>query len=113
MPDGLNIPDPRVIARAVQSEAIAIMTDVLAEAKRQVPTDKRTLSRSATKTVRKSGESIEIKVTFNTPYAARQHEERSYHHPRGGKAKYLEDPMRAMVPEAERRLAEAYRKALT
>lgn len=32
-------------------------------------------------------------VSYNTPYAVRQHEELGYRHPRGGKAKYLEDPL--------------------
>ncbi|MCD4558227.1 minor capsid protein [Schaalia sp. lx-100] len=29
-------------------------------------------------------------VSFNTPYAVRQHEELGYRHPKGGQAKYLE-----------------------
>lgn len=33
-----------------------------------------------------------VYVSFNTPYARRQHEELGYNHPLGGKAKYLEDP---------------------
>lgn len=33
-----------------------------------------------------------VYISFNTPYAIRQHEELDYDHPRGGKAKYLEDP---------------------
>ena len=36
---------------------------------------------------------IQAAVTFNRPYAVRQHEELGYRHPKGGKAKYLEDPM--------------------
>jgi len=35
-----------------------------------------------------------VYVSFNTPYARKQHEEIGYAHPRGGKAKYLEDPFR-------------------
>ena len=31
-----------------------------------------------------------VYVSFNTPYALRQHEELDYNHPRGGDAKYLE-----------------------
>lgn len=32
-------------------------------------------------------------VGYTLPYATRQHEELSYKHPKGGKAKYLEDPL--------------------
>lgn len=38
-------------------------------------------------------------VAFNTPYAARQHEELGNHHPKGGEAKYLERPL---VEQADR-----------
>ncbi len=33
----------------------------------------------------------EVEIGFGTPYAVRQHEELEWQHPRGGKAKYLED----------------------
>lgn len=33
---------------------------------------------------------LEAEVSFNTVYAARQHEETSWQHPKGGRAKYLE-----------------------
>lgn len=36
----------------------------------------------------------EVTVGFGVPYAAKQHEELGYKHPRGGKAKYLEDPLK-------------------
>jgi hypothetical protein len=34
----------------------------------------------------------ELRVGYSLPYALRQHEELGYRHPKGGKAKYLEDP---------------------
>ncbi len=37
-----------------------------------------------------------VYISFNTPYARRQHEELDWIHPRGGKAKYLEDPFNRM-----------------
>jgi hypothetical protein len=36
-------------------------------------------------------------VGFNTPYALAQHERLDFHHPKGGKAKYLEDPLKENV----------------
>jgi len=38
------------------------------------------------------GDVIEGFVSFDTPYATRQHEEMSYNHPNGGQAKYLQQP---------------------
>lgn len=39
-----------------------------------------------------------VVVSFNTPYAAKQHEDQRLHHA-GGKAKYLEDPLKQMIPQ--------------
>lgn len=36
---------------------------------------------------------IDVEVAFNRVYAARQHEETTWHHPLGGEAKYLERPL--------------------
>lgn len=37
--------------------------------------------------------SLRVEVSFNTVYAARQHEEVEWNHPLGGEAKYLERPL--------------------
>lgn len=37
-------------------------------------------------------EKVEATVGYSLPYALRQHEELDYIHPRGGKAKFLEEP---------------------
>ena len=56
-----------------------------------------------------------VYISFNTPYARRQHEELGYEHPRGGKAKYLEDPFNRLkqkvVKMAEQRIKKALRDA--
>ena len=65
---------------------------------RQAPVDEGDLRRSAS-AVNLSGLGlIQAAVTFNRPYAVRQHEELGYRHPKGGKAKYLEDPMNSEAP---------------
>jgi hypothetical protein len=55
---------------------------------------------------------IAREISFNTPYAARQHEELTWKHPRGGKAKYLEDPLKAHAREGEALVAATIRKGL-
>ena len=42
----------------------------------------------------KKGGGVEGIVSFNTPYALEQHERLDFHHPKGGKAKYLEDTLK-------------------
>lgn len=37
-------------------------------------------------------ELLDVTVGYDLPYAMKQHEELGYNHPKGGKAKYLEDP---------------------
>jgi len=56
-----------------------------------------------------------VYISFNTPYARRQHEELGYQHPRGGKAKYLEDPFnrnkKKVVKYAELKMKKALQDA--
>lgn len=109
MADGIDV---AALRRAVEREINDIATDVLAEAKRQVPVDKGMLRRSGTKEVGWRGDRITATISFNTPYAAIQHEDTSFRHPRGGKAKYLEDPLKAEAPKMRSRLNAAFRRAL-
>lgn len=52
-------------------------------------------------------------ILFSTPYAAKQHEDHRLHHPRGGKPKYLEDEVKAMVPKLEGIVASEVAKIMT
>lgn len=47
-----------------------------------------------------SGQRVTVtaEVSFNTVYAARQHEETSWQHPKGGQAKYLSQPLAEAGP---------------
>lgn len=100
------------IKAAIEREMIAIAVDVLAEAKRQVPIEEGTLSRSATRTTNWAGDRCVSTITFDTPYAAVQHERRDFQHPRRGKAKYLEDPVKQIYPKVRSRLAAAMDRAM-
>jgi hypothetical protein len=53
---------------------------------------------------------IEGEVGFNEPYAAQQHEHTEYKHPQGGKAKYLEDPLKEMSDRYVKNLADHVRE---
>lgn len=83
-----------------------------AESKKQVPLDQATLKLSCKVSVSDDGNTG--CVSYDTPYAIRQHEELSYHHQRGRKAKYLEDPINDPTIQANMRtlLAEEFQKRL-
>lgn len=46
-------------------------------------------------------------VSYNKPYALRQHEELSYRHKEGRQAKYLESPLKEFVREFAKNIADA------
>lgn len=60
---------------------------VLDESRKQVPYRTGALSRSGAP----DAEGYEATVSYDTPYAIKQHENRKYNHADGRKAKYLED----------------------
>ena len=118
--------------KALRTGAEAILTEAIDEA----PVDTGTLRRSGTVTVGKlpdgaqvyeaaeSGSDMKdafpgpvgkekaVYISFNTPYARRQHEELGYNHPRGGKAKYLEDPFNRNKKKVLKYADKQIRKAL-
>lgn len=89
----------------------AIGEDLLGRAQREAPVEEGTLRASGKSEVKETHNGIELEVTFSTVYAARQHEEVTWKHPKGGKAKYLEDPLKEMAARYEAALAAAIRKA--
>ena len=75
--------------RETKRQLLDIGNDLLSKAVQLAPIDKGDL-RGSGKCEQASDGSVS--VTFNTPYALRQHEEMGYNHPNGGQAKYLEQP---------------------
>lgn len=86
--------------------------DLLGRAQRDAPVDEGTLRGSGVASVEVQGDEVIGKVTFGLPYARRQHEDQSYQHPKGGKAKYLESNLTAMAPRYKAALAKAAAKAI-
>lgn len=73
---------------------------LLDESRKQVPIETGALSRSGSV----SQEGFSATVSYDTPYAVRQHESMTYRHAAGRKAKYLEDPCNS--PALRERLIE-------
>ncbi len=66
---------------------------VLAESQAVVPLDESPLMQSGTASVDEP--SLTAMVSYDTPYAVRQHEELTWRHAPGRTAKYLENPLNA------------------
>ena len=118
--------------KALRTGAEAILTEAIDE----TPIETGTLRRSGTVTVgglpdgaqvyeaAESGSDMKdafpgpegkekaVYISFNTPYARRQHEELGYNHPLGGKAKYLEDPFNRNNKKVLKYADKQIRKAL-
>lgn len=66
---------------------------LLQVSRQQVPHQTGTLERSGTVSVDANPDAPAAAVTYDQPYAVRQHEDLTMRHDQGRKAKYLEDPL--------------------
>lgn len=88
----LNVEQARTATRRGAVRGLAVAAEhLLGEARKQVPHEEGTLERSGVADV--DEEQLAAVVSFDTPYARRQHEELDWQHKDGRKAKYLEDPL--------------------
>lgn len=76
---------------------------VLGEARQEVPIEDAILSRSGAASV--DDAQMVAAVSFDTPYAVKQHEDMTLRHDPGRKAKYLEDPLHDTRGDQERIIA--------
>lgn len=83
---------------------------VLGRSRAQVPIEEGPLERSGVATVDES--SLTAAVSYDTPYAVRQHEEMTYRHDPGRKAKYLEDPLNESAETVAEIVAAQVRRSL-
>jgi hypothetical protein len=106
----------RLAARGASRGLAEIALKVLEAAKHGVPVGDPDVDPDPMVTLRESGR-IEIEhggrtalIVFDTPYAAKIHEDLHLHHPRGGGAKYLEGPTLQALPLLEGAIASEVRK---
>jgi hypothetical protein len=83
---------------------------VLTEANKVVPIEEATLLRSGVASLDESA--LRGAVTYDTPYAVRQHEELEYRHDAGRTAKYLENTLNSERGAVEDLIAREIKKAL-
>lgn len=85
---------------------------VLSESSKVVPIEEGTLSRSGKTSAEMTGDVAVAAVSYDTPYAVRQHEELDYRHDPGRQAKYLEGPMGSEAGTVAKIYRQAAREAL-
>lgn len=96
------------LARGINKAA----ENVAAKAMPLTPQDEGDLRGSQTVHEATAGD-LKAAVSYDTPYAVRQHEELGYHHTEPGtQAKYLESPMNSSRDESMQIIAQAVREAL-
>ena len=83
---------------------------LLTEANKSVPHDEGTLERSGVASVESQSGKRRGAVSYDTPYAVRQHEDMSVHHDGKGRAKWLETTMAQEADTVGQIVATAIRK---
>ena len=81
----------RITQRGGRKGTQMALDHLAAVSKEQVPLDQGPLKASCVVEVNEDGSAGT--VSYDTPYAVMQHETTQFHHQRGRKAKYLEDPV--------------------
>lgn len=84
--------------------------NILGESQKLVPVDTGTLQRSGV--IKTDNEKQVTTISYNTPYALKQHEDASLNHPNGGEAKYLERPFNEKKGELEVNIGNEIQKIL-
>lgn len=105
----LNITEEQIIKGAVRGMRTTAQ-NILGESQKLVPVDTGTLQESGN--VKVNQNALTATISYNTPYALKQHEDATLKHPKGGEAKYLERPFNEKKGELENNVGDAVFKAL-
>lgn len=82
----------------VQEAIEDVALDLQAKSVQLAPIDRGDLRRSGYTEFVKSPSGFVAEIGFGTDYAIEQHENLEFRHPRGGQAKYLEQPFKENLP---------------
>lgn len=107
-----NHPSPSEMAARLEracERALLLSTEhLLTESRRHTPLEEGPLERSGKATQ----DGLRGAVSYNTPYAVRQHEDLTYRHDPGRKAKYLEDTANSEAATIARIHAQAIERGM-
>lgn len=96
------------IEDAVQEQLLRCAADLQSKSSEQAPIDKGDLRGNCAI----DEQALTVRVGYSVPYALRQHEELDYQHPKGGKAKYLEDPFNENAEKYGKSIEKAVGRAI-
>lgn len=102
------------LARDAATGALALCgADLLSKSVMEAPIDTGDLrGNGSVSDVNERGDELVVTVGYDLPYAIVQHEHTEFRHPKGGKAKYLEDPYKANVHKYKEFIAKWMNKSL-
>ncbi|MGI5252775.1 hypothetical protein [Actinacidiphila glaucinigra] len=106
---------PQVLAqlRAAEVRGVQLATEhVLERSRDRVPIEEGTLERSGVASVDDEGDQVTGAVSYDQPYAVRQHEDMTLRHDQGRTAKYLEGPLLEEADQIQALIAAQIRRAL-
>jgi len=102
------------VAKRIRDAAAQGLSDagehLLEESLRIVPIEDADLARSGFVSV--DDDELTAAVSYDTPYAVRQHEELDYRHDPGRQAKYLEEPLASKAQTLKRLIARPIQQEL-
>lgn len=101
------------VAQRAALEAVTLGAEhILGESTKLVPIEEGTLSSSGKTSAEMQGGTAVAAISYDTPYAVRQHEDMSYRHDPGRTAKYLEGPLMAEAQTVAKIVGEHLGKAI-
>ena len=98
----------RQVEQAAEKALLDAGEHILEQANRTVPIDEGTLRRSG----QVSQQGLRVVVSYDTPYAARQHEDTRLRHASGRRAKWLERTLQEQGGRVRDFVADRIRRAL-
>lgn len=82
-----------LLKKAVMQEALRCAADLQGKSAREAPVDTGDLRANCNVSgMKETGDKAWYEVGYDLEYSVIQHERLDFHHPKGGKAKFLEDP---------------------
>lgn len=103
---------PEAVRDAAENSFRKSILDLQGKAQILAPIDLGDLRGSAYSDVGFTEWGLEAVVGFTEPYALLQHEDMEFNHPKGGQAKYLEQPLKENIVQYTADLSETIKKAM-
>lgn len=103
----------KAMRKEVMKHVLKCAADLAGKSKREAPIDVGDLRDNCNVSyLKEDGSKLWYEVGYDLPYAIIQHERLDFNHPKGGKAKYLEDPFNANKKQYAEYIKEKTLKAL-